>query len=322
MTTRRRLCATLAALATTGTIAVHPASASASEPKPTRSGTEPRHRGAGPGVDGLDEARSARRWASARPPCPLRPGPPSRPWPHARRWRASTSPATSGQWPGRRSTPAASGSRTSRPPRAGPTATPTSTASTAAPTGPGWPTAPTTSPSPTSRPARRRRRSSSRTAAAGPRTAGPCRGSWTSSTTPTARACYGLSRTKMISWIRSFTTRYHRLTGRDAVIYTTLAWWRRCTGNTTAFSPHQPAVGGHGRRPRRLAAGRLAVPDLLAVLRGRRPRPRPLQRQLRQPHPVGSRMTARAWPPCLTRGAVRPAVRAVPLRRHRGRGRR
>ena len=35
MTTRRRLCATLAALATTGTIAVHPASASASEPQPT-----------------------------------------------------------------------------------------------------------------------------------------------------------------------------------------------------------------------------------------------------------------------------------------------
>ena len=52
----------------------------------------------------------------------------------------------------------------------------------------------------------------------------------------------------MISWIRSFTARYHSLTGRDAVIYTTLTWWRRCTGNTTAFSRSNPlwvaTVGG------------------------------------------------------------------------------
>jgi GH25 family lysozyme M1 (1,4-beta-N-acetylmuramidase) len=60
--------------------------------------------------------------------------------------------------------------------------------------------------------------------------------------------CYGLSPAQMTRWIRSFTTRYHRLTGRDAVIYTTLAWWRRCTGNTTAFSRSNPlwvaTVGG------------------------------------------------------------------------------
>jgi GH25 family lysozyme M1 (1,4-beta-N-acetylmuramidase) len=60
--------------------------------------------------------------------------------------------------------------------------------------------------------------------------------------------CYGLSRTQMTRWIRSFTTKYHSLTGRDAVIYTTLAWWRRCTGNTAAFSRSNPlwvaTVGG------------------------------------------------------------------------------
>ena len=68
----------------------------------------------------------------------------------------------------------------------------------------------------------------------------------------------GLSRTRMVSWIRSFTTRYHRLTGRDAVIYTTLGWWRRCTGNSTAFYRTNPlwvatAVVGSARSR---AAGR------------------------------------------------------------------
>ena len=57
---------------------------------------------------------------------------------------------------------------------------------------------------------------------------------------PYGSTCYGLSRTTMVSWIRSFTSRYHRLTGRDAVIYTTLGWWRRCTGNSTAFHRTNP----------------------------------------------------------------------------------
>ena len=60
--------------------------------------------------------------------------------------------------------------------------------------------------------------------------------------------CYGLSKARMVRWIRSFTTQYHRLTGRDAVIYTTLPWWRRCTGNSRAFAFSNPlwiaTVGG------------------------------------------------------------------------------
>ena len=57
---------------------------------------------------------------------------------------------------------------------------------------------------------------------------------------PYGATCYGLTQAQMVSWVRSFTTRYKRLTGRDAVIYTTLGWWARCTGNSTAFSRTNP----------------------------------------------------------------------------------
>ena len=57
---------------------------------------------------------------------------------------------------------------------------------------------------------------------------------------PYGATCYGLSKTKMVSWIASFTAEYKRLTRRDAVIYTTTDWWSRCTGNTTRFSQTNP----------------------------------------------------------------------------------
>ncbi len=57
---------------------------------------------------------------------------------------------------------------------------------------------------------------------------------------PYGSTCYGLSKTKMIKWIKDFTVEYKRLTTRDAVIYTTLDWWSRCTGNTTKFSATNP----------------------------------------------------------------------------------
>ena len=57
---------------------------------------------------------------------------------------------------------------------------------------------------------------------------------------PYGATCYGLSRTAMVAWVRSFTRRYKALTGRDAVIYTNLDWWSRCTGNSTAFSRTNP----------------------------------------------------------------------------------
>lgn len=52
--------------------------------------------------------------------------------------------------------------------------------------------------------------------------------------------CYGLSKKKMRAWIKSFLVTYKKLTTRDAVIYTTTDWWKKCTGNTTKFSKTNP----------------------------------------------------------------------------------
>ena len=57
---------------------------------------------------------------------------------------------------------------------------------------------------------------------------------------PYGSTCYGLSKAKMVSWVRSFTAEYKRLTRRDAVIYTTTDWWTRCTGNSKVFSKTNP----------------------------------------------------------------------------------
>ncbi len=52
--------------------------------------------------------------------------------------------------------------------------------------------------------------------------------------------CYGLSKTAMVSWISAFVTEYKKKTTRDAVIYTTTDWWKRCTGSTTKFNRTNP----------------------------------------------------------------------------------
>jgi len=57
---------------------------------------------------------------------------------------------------------------------------------------------------------------------------------------PYGSTCYGLSKKAMVSWVNSFVDEYERLTGRDAVIYTTTDWWTRCTGNSTKFSRTNP----------------------------------------------------------------------------------
>ncbi|MGW6754694.1 lysozyme [Streptomyces sp. NPDC055006] len=51
-----------------------------------------------------------------------------------------------------------------------------------------------------------------------------------------SKKCYGLSKAKMISWIRSFSDEVRRRTGRRPVIYTNYRWWKNCTGNSTAFA--------------------------------------------------------------------------------------
>ncbi|WP_307673853.1 lysozyme [Streptomyces sp. V4I2] len=47
--------------------------------------------------------------------------------------------------------------------------------------------------------------------------------------------CYGLTKTQMVSWIKSFSGEVKRLTGRRPVIYTTAHWWNTCTGSSRAF---------------------------------------------------------------------------------------
>ncbi|MGW0709784.1 lysozyme [Streptomyces sp. NPDC002643] len=49
------------------------------------------------------------------------------------------------------------------------------------------------------------------------------------------KKCYGLSNSRMVGWIRSFSDEVKRLTGRRPVIYTTTHWWKTCTGNSKAF---------------------------------------------------------------------------------------
>ncbi|GAA3610901.1 lysozyme [Microlunatus ginsengisoli] len=52
--------------------------------------------------------------------------------------------------------------------------------------------------------------------------------------------CYGLSKTAMVKWISDFVTQYKKRTNRDAVIYTTADWWKRCTGDSTKFAKTNP----------------------------------------------------------------------------------
>ena len=57
---------------------------------------------------------------------------------------------------------------------------------------------------------------------------------------PYGSTCYGLSKKKMVAWISSFTREYRRITGKDAVIYSTTDWWKQCTGNSAAFADTNP----------------------------------------------------------------------------------
>ncbi|MCS0603206.1 lysozyme [Streptomyces sp. LP11] len=59
--------------------------------------------------------------------------------------------------------------------------------------------------------------------------------------------CYGLSKTRMVSWIRAFSDEVRKQTGRRPVIYTNTIWWKLCTGNSRAFSASHPLwIARHG----------------------------------------------------------------------------
>ncbi|MBN9741730.1 MULTISPECIES: GH25 family lysozyme [Amycolatopsis] len=53
-------------------------------------------------------------------------------------------------------------------------------------------------------------------------------------------ACYGLSQSAMVSWIKAFSDEYHAKTSRWPVIYTATSWWTQCTGNKGDFSSTNP----------------------------------------------------------------------------------
>ncbi|WP_018653740.1 lysozyme [Actinomadura flavalba] len=59
---------------------------------------------------------------------------------------------------------------------------------------------------------------------------------------PYGAACYGLSQTAMVNWIRAFSDRYRARTGRYPAIYTSTSWWTQCTGNLGGFATTNPLM--------------------------------------------------------------------------------
>jgi GH25 family lysozyme M1 (1,4-beta-N-acetylmuramidase) len=57
---------------------------------------------------------------------------------------------------------------------------------------------------------------------------------------PYGAACYGLSPSAMVDWIREFSDTVRDRTGRYPAIYTTTAWWTTCTGNNAGFGTTNP----------------------------------------------------------------------------------
>ena len=58
--------------------------------------------------------------------------------------------------------------------------------------------------------------------------------------------CYGLSASKMTSWISAFVTTARSLTGQYPVIYTTANWWDACTGGAAGFGHDPMWVAAYG----------------------------------------------------------------------------
>ena len=57
---------------------------------------------------------------------------------------------------------------------------------------------------------------------------------------PYGKACYGLSASQMVDWIKNFVTEYAAKEHAFPVVYSTTDWWRTCTGNSAAFSQTDP----------------------------------------------------------------------------------
>ena len=68
-------------------------------------------------------------------------------------------------------------------------------------------------------------------------------------------ACYGLSTTDMVAWIREFVAQVETRVGRKAVIYTNTEWWKQCTGNDRSFGANPLEIANYGKTPGALPAG-------------------------------------------------------------------
>ena len=62
---------------------------------------------------------------------------------------------------------------------------------------------------------------------------------------PDGPTCYGLSQSAMASWVLAFSNEVHAKTGRYPTIYAGAAWWKLCTGNSTALSTTNPLYVAH-----------------------------------------------------------------------------
>ena len=98
--------------------------------------------------------------------------------------------------------------------------------------------------------------------------------------------CYWFGQRRMIAWIAGFATRARALTGSWPILYTTVAWWRECTGSTGRFTP-RPALAGRLQRRAARRPVRLVAVVVLAVQRERLPARDRLDRPRRLP--VGQR---------------------------------
>ncbi|MFI1335063.1 lysozyme [Streptomyces sp. NPDC020845] len=73
---------------------------------------------------------------------------------------------------------------------------------------------------------------------------------------PYGASCYGKTKAQMVTWIKDFSARVKKRTGRDPVIYTTTSWWKSCTGNSGAFGTKNPLwLARYASTPGALPAG-------------------------------------------------------------------
>ncbi|MEU4526174.1 GH25 family lysozyme [Amycolatopsis sp. NPDC024027] len=57
---------------------------------------------------------------------------------------------------------------------------------------------------------------------------------------PYGDVCYGKNPADLTAWIADFTRTYLAKVKRSALIYTSTAWWKQCTGNTARFGNTDP----------------------------------------------------------------------------------